>query len=184
MRIPVIVGVIGGVGAGKEAFSKSVQRHLAEKFKLVTFIVHENAKSDHSVLSEERLHDQAMESMKADVIMVNGSSFLRNEKLRSQLDLKIYLHSDSDKRLANYVKRNKGKRTLEDAMERYFTEVKPKDLATLESEKHADFLAQTDMSQGEPHGLIRQDKMNLLGLMISDLCGTKETGSSTGALDL
>lgn len=57
------------------------------------------------------------------------------------------------------VKRNKGKRTLEDAMERYFTEVKPKDLATLESEKHADFLAQTDMSQGEPHGLIRQGKL-------------------------
>ncbi|VDK60947.1 unnamed protein product [Anisakis simplex] len=148
MRMPVVVGVVGGSAAGKEAFSKAIQKHLADKFKLTTYIVHENAKSDHSVLSEERIHEQAMESITADVIMVQGSSFFHSHKLRNQLDYKVYLHSDSDKRLANYLTYTKGHQSFETAMQKYFEEVKPKDSSTLQSEEHADFKVQKADAEG------------------------------------
>ncbi|VDM36953.1 unnamed protein product [Toxocara canis] len=66
------------------------------------------------------------------------------------------------------VKRLEGKIKLEDAMERYFTEVKPNDLATLESVKYADFLAQNHMSQGQQHCLKLQHLMTKSNSIASD----------------
>ncbi|VDK71091.1 unnamed protein product [Anisakis simplex] len=128
----------------------------------------------------ERIHEQAMESITADVIMVQGSSFFHSHKLRNQLDYKVYLHSDSDKRLANYLTYTKGHQSFETAMQKYFEEVKPKDSSTLQSEEHADFKVQKADAE-EVKGFVSEE-LKLLGLIIKDLCLAKKGDGSVADL--
>ncbi|VDM50125.1 unnamed protein product [Toxocara canis] len=162
MRLPVIVGIIGGLQSGKVSFSKILQKHLANKHKLTSYILNPANKPELIHMTQEHDVEDVFESAKADVVMIAGLTLLQNEKLRSQLDFRIFLESDADQRLAEFIKRAKKgpDDDVEAIMEQYFTQVKPSYEQTLKWKDHAHFFAEPDMPD---------EKMNLLGLMIKDM---------------
>uniref|UniRef100_A0A915C3K2 Phosphoribulokinase/uridine kinase domain-containing protein n=2 Tax=Parascaris univalens TaxID=6257 RepID=A0A915C3K2_PARUN len=162
MRLPVIVGIIGGLQSGKVSFSKLLQKHLADKHKLTSYVL--NSKNNPELINVKKEHDleEVFESAKADVVMVAGVTLLQNEKLRAQLDFRIFLESDADQRLAEFIKKAKKgpDDDVEAIMEQYFTQVKPSYEQTLQWKDHAHFFAEVNMPE---------EKMGLLGLMIKDM---------------
>uniref|UniRef100_A0A914RLL7 Phosphoribulokinase/uridine kinase domain-containing protein n=1 Tax=Parascaris equorum TaxID=6256 RepID=A0A914RLL7_PAREQ len=95
--------------------------------------------------------EEVFESAKADVVMVAGVTLLQNEKLRAQLDFRIFLESDADQRLAEFIKKAKKgpDDDVEAIMEQYFTQVKPSYEQTLQWKDHAHFFAEVNMPEGE-----------------------------------
>lgn len=61
------------------------------------------------------------------VIVVEGILILTNPKIRQLLDVKIFIHADSDERLIRRLKRDMAKRgrDLEEILSRYQTTLKP-----------------------------------------------------------
>lgn len=161
MRLPVIVGIVGGIASGKNAFGRALQKHLHEKHKLTTYILNKEAKNDPNPITEEKVLDQVFECVNADVIMVNGLSLLENEKLRSSINFKIFLDAESDDRLAKFVKRLHGKENVEEIIQKYYEHVKPSSIRASKSKQHADFFAEENISA---------EKMEQLGSMLKDLC--------------
>ncbi|MFH4981447.1 hypothetical protein AB6A40_008156 [Gnathostoma spinigerum] len=102
MRFPVIIGVVGGIGSGKMAFCKALQKHLADKYKITACILNEGLQNLSVPQNDGNEINRIMESVKADVVMVKGHSFFHDEKLRSRFDFKIFLNSDDDVRLAKF----------------------------------------------------------------------------------
>uniref|UniRef100_A0A0M3IQH1 PRK domain-containing protein n=1 Tax=Ascaris lumbricoides TaxID=6252 RepID=A0A0M3IQH1_ASCLU len=84
------------------SFSKLLQKHLADKHKLTSYVL--NSKNNPELINVKKEHDleEVFESAKADVVMVAGVTLLQNEKLRAQLDFRIFLEFDADQRLAEF----------------------------------------------------------------------------------
>ncbi|MEO9891286.1 uridine kinase [Aurantibacter sp.] len=77
------------------------------------------------------------------VIIVEGILILTNAKIRKMLDIKIYVHADSDERLIRRLKRDVNERgwDLNDTLEKYQTSIKPMHLQFIEpSKEYADII--------------------------------------------
>ncbi len=79
----------------------------------------------------------------AQVIIVEGILVLAEPDLRSRLDLKVYVDTDPDLRLARRIKRDieERGRTVDSVLEQYFATVRPMHLEFVESSKrYADLI--------------------------------------------
>lgn len=91
-------------------------------------------------------HLRTVETMRIDparVVLVEGILVLCEESLRSQLDLKIFVDTDSDLRLARRLQRDMSERgrSVESVIEQYFATVRPMHLEFVEpSRRYADLI--------------------------------------------
>ena len=79
----------------------------------------------------------------APVVVVEGILVLADEHLRRLMDLKIYVDTDADLRLARRIERDIGERgrTAESVINQYLTTVRPMHLEFVEpSKRHADMI--------------------------------------------
>jgi uridine kinase len=79
----------------------------------------------------------------AQVIIIEGILVLAEPELRSELDLKIYVDTDPDLRLARRLERDieERGRTVQSVIEQYFTTVRPMHLDFVEaSKRYADLI--------------------------------------------
>lgn len=79
----------------------------------------------------------------AQVVIVEGILVLADPDLRSRLDLKVYVETDPDLRLARRIKRDieERGRTIDSILEQYFSTVRPMHLEFVESSKrYADLI--------------------------------------------
>ncbi|MFW6266152.1 MAG: uridine kinase [Halanaerobiales bacterium] len=77
------------------------------------------------------------------VVVIEGILVLADEKLRDELDIKLYVDTDADLRILRRLKRDieERDRTLESVYEQYLTTVKPMHEAFIEpSKSHADLI--------------------------------------------
>jgi uridine kinase len=79
----------------------------------------------------------------ADVIVIDGVLLLVEERIRAQLDIKVFVDTDADIRLVRRIQRdmaNRG-RPLEEILEQYLTTVQPMHLQFVEpSKRYADLI--------------------------------------------
>lgn len=79
----------------------------------------------------------------AQVMIVEGILVLADPDLRAELDLKIYVDTDADLRLARRIRRDLDERgrTLESVLDQYFATVRPMHLEFVEpSKRYADLI--------------------------------------------
>jgi uridine kinase len=91
-------------------------------------------------------HVRSMETVRiepAPVVLVEGILVLADPELRSELDLKIFVDTDPDLRLARRIERDisERKRSLESVIDQYFSTVRPMHLEFVEpSKRYADLI--------------------------------------------
>ncbi|HJU81590.1 MAG TPA: uridine kinase [Acidimicrobiia bacterium] len=91
-------------------------------------------------------HLRAVQKVRAEptpVVIVEGILVLADPDLRSHLDLKIYVDTDADLRLARRIERDIGERgrTLDSVLNQYFSTVRPMHLEFVEpSKRYADLI--------------------------------------------
>lgn len=76
------------------------------------------------------IHDRTEETRHIEptkVLLIDGILVLADERLRSLMDIRIFVDTDADIRILRRIRRdvNKRQRTLESVMEQYLTTVKP-----------------------------------------------------------
>ncbi|MBM1106709.1 uridine kinase [Aurantibacter crassamenti] len=77
------------------------------------------------------------------VLIVEGILILTNARIRKMLDIKIFVHADSDERLIRRLKRDVNERgwNLDETLEKYQTNIKPMHLQFIEpSKEYADII--------------------------------------------
>lgn len=77
------------------------------------------------------------------VLIVEGILILTNAQIRKMLDIKIYVHADSDERLIRRLKRDVNERgwNLDETLYKYQTNIKPMHLQFIEpSKEYADII--------------------------------------------
>lgn len=77
------------------------------------------------------------------VLIVEGILILTNASIRKMLDIKIFVHADSDERLIRRLKRDVNERgwNLDETLEKYQTNIKPMHLQFIEpSKEYADII--------------------------------------------
>ena len=77
------------------------------------------------------------------VLIVEGILILTNPRLRKMMDIKIFVHADSDERLIRRLKRDVNERgwNLDETLEKYQTNIKPMHLQFIEpSKEYADII--------------------------------------------
>jgi uridine kinase len=98
------------------------------------------------------------------VIILEGILVLWSEKLRAQMDIKLFVDTDADVRLLRRLKRDiedRG-RTLDSVIEQYLETVRPMHLQFVEpSKRHADVII--------PEGGRNRVALDVLGAKIGDL---------------
>jgi uridine kinase len=130
----IAIGIAGGSGSGKTTFCTKIANVLDGcKVKIIAtddYFKEEKPKVkapyngrqyddyDHptSVDSEKLESDihQLISSKKYDVIIIEGLMVLYFEKIREQLDLKLYVECHSDERLVRRLKRDKSEETFDE----------------------------------------------------------------------
>lgn len=87
--------------------------------------------------------DRVVRIEPANVVLVEGILVLADKDLRNRLDLKIYVDTDPDLRLARRLERDitERGRTVESVLEQYFATVRPMHLEFVEpSKRYADLI--------------------------------------------
>lgn len=77
------------------------------------------------------------------VLIVEGILILTNSRLRKMMDIKIFVHADSDERLIRRLKRDVNERgwNLDETLEKYQTSIKPMHIQFIEpSKEYADII--------------------------------------------
>lgn len=71
--------------------------------------------------------DKSIPTHPSKVMIVEGILILTNAKIRDMMDIKIYVHADSDERLIRRLKRDVNERgwNLNETLEKYQTNIKP-----------------------------------------------------------
>lgn len=95
--------------------------------------------------------DETVMVAPAPVVVVEGILVLAEEELRNLMDLKIYVDTDADLRLARRMERDihERSRTPESVLNQYLTTVRPMHLEFVEpSKKHADMIIPGGMRVG------------------------------------
>ncbi|MFO7612275.1 MAG: uridine kinase [Clostridia bacterium] len=96
----------------------------------------------YSFVTHTRL-DETIEVRPAKVIIIEGVLLFENPELRDVMDIKVYVDTDSDIRLARRIERdvNERGRSLKSVLEQYIGTVKPMHDRFVEpSRKHADVI--------------------------------------------
>lgn len=86
---------------------------------------------------------EAVRIQPANVVLVEGILVLADKDLRERLDLKIYVDTDPDLRLARRLERdiNERDRTVDSVLDQYFATVRPMHLEFVEpSKRYADLI--------------------------------------------
>ena len=134
-----IIGVAGGTGSGKSTLVKRLQE--AFKDDDVATLCHDYYYKAHPELTyEERTklnydHPQAFDTH---MILI-----FENKALRELMDIKVYVDTDADVRLARRILRDvcERGRTMESVINQYITTVKPMHEEFVEpSKKYADVI--------------------------------------------
>ena len=146
-----IIGVAGGTGSGKSTLVKRLQE--AFKDDDVATLCHDYYYKAHPELTyEERTklnydHPQAFDThmmvKPSKVIIVDGILIFENKALRELMDIKVYVDTDADVRLARRILRDvcERGRTMESVINQYITTVKPMHEEFVEpSKKYADVI--------------------------------------------
>ncbi|MBX3132498.1 MAG: uridine kinase [Gemmatimonadaceae bacterium] len=79
----------------------------------------------------------------ADVIVIDGILLLVDERIRSRLDIKVFVDTDADIRLIRRIRRDMARRgrPLEEILDQYLTSVQPMHLQFVEpSKRYADLI--------------------------------------------
>ncbi|MFC4097953.1 uridine kinase [Euzebyella saccharophila] len=77
------------------------------------------------------------------VLIVEGILILTNSRLRKMMDIKIFVHADSDERLIRRLKRDVNERgwNLDETLEKYQSSIKPMHIQFIEpSKEYADII--------------------------------------------
>ena len=87
--------------------------------------------------------DETVETYARKVMIVEGILIMTNPKIREMLDLKIYVHADSDERLIRRLKRDVNERgwNMNETLDKYQSTLKPMHLQFIEPTKeYADII--------------------------------------------
>ena len=87
--------------------------------------------------------DKTIPIQPSKVLIVEGILILTNASIRKMLDIKIFVHADSDERLIRRLKRDVNERgwDLDDTLEKYQENIKPMHLQFIEpSKEYADII--------------------------------------------
>ena len=150
MKVTVI-GVAGGSGSGKSTLVKRLQEAFVHDD--VATLCHDYYYKAHAELTyEERAklnydHPQAFDTdMLVDhikVIIIDGILIFENKELRDLMDIKVFVDTDADIRLARRILRdvcNRG-RSMQSVIDQYIGTVKPMHDEFVEpSKKYADVI--------------------------------------------
>lgn len=87
--------------------------------------------------------EETVETFSRKVMIVEGILILTNSSIRKMLDIKIYVHADSDERLIRRLKRDVNERgwNLDETLDKYQSTLKPMHLQFIEpSKEYADII--------------------------------------------
>ncbi|MBD1262726.1 uridine kinase [Maribacter polysiphoniae] len=87
--------------------------------------------------------DETVETYARKVMIVEGILIMTNPKIREMLDIKIYVHADSDERLIRRLKRDVNERgwNMNETLDKYQSTLKPMHLQFIEPTKeYADII--------------------------------------------
>ncbi|MDE3743593.1 uridine kinase [Maribacter polysaccharolyticus] len=87
--------------------------------------------------------EETVQTCARKVMIVEGILILTNSKIREMLDIKIYVHADSDERLIRRLKRDVNERgwNLDETLDKYQSTLKPMHLQFIEpSKEYADII--------------------------------------------
>jgi len=92
---------------------------------------------------ESNRTDKTIPISPSKVLIVEGILILTNAQIRKMLDIKIFVHADSDERLIRRLKRDVNERgwNLDETLDKYQTNIKPMHLQFIEpSKEYADII--------------------------------------------
>ena len=136
-----IIGVAGGTGSGKSTLVKRLQE--AFKDDDVATLCHDYYYKAHPELTYEERLPETVAVKPSKVIIVDGILIFENKALRELMDIKVYVDTDADVRLARRILRDvcERGRTMESVINQYITTVKPMHEEFVEpSKKYADVI--------------------------------------------
>ena len=149
---PIIIGIAGGSGSGKSTFTNRLRQYFGDD---VVVIYHDNyyrRQDDPDSLETDLLvehlkelkagktiecpvydysqHNRSSEIIKIEprpIILVEGILLLADERIRSLLDIKVYVEADADERILRRIVRDVEERgrDLKGIITQYLTTVKP-----------------------------------------------------------
>ena len=137
---PIIIGIAGGSGSGKSTFTNRLRQYFGDD---VAVIYHDNyyrrqdgipfeqrvkVNYDHpDSLETDLLVEQLKELKAGKTILVEGILLLADERIRSLLDIKVYVEADADERILRRIVRDVEERgrDLKGIITQYLTTVKP-----------------------------------------------------------
>ena len=145
---PIIIGIAGGSGSGKSTFTNRLRQYFGDD---VVVIYHDNYDHPDSLETDllvEHLkelkagktiecpvydysqHNRSSEIIKIEprpIILVEGILLLADERIRSLLDIKVYVEADADERILRRIVRDVEERgrDLKGIITQYLTTVKP-----------------------------------------------------------
>ena len=156
-----VIGVAGGTGSGKSTLVKRLQEAFKEE-EVVTLCHDYYYKAHPELTYEERTlknnvpiehpvysfvdHNRTAETVlvkPSKVIIVDGILIFENKELRDLMDIKVYVDTDADIRLARRILRDvcERGRTMQSVISQYTTTVKPMHEEFVEpSKKYADVI--------------------------------------------
>ena len=163
-----VIGVAGGTGSGKSTLVKRLQEAFKEE-EVVTLCHDYYYKAHPELTYEERTklnydHPQSFDTdvlvervrtllahvpletvlvKPSKVIIVDGILIIENKELRDLMDIKVYVDTDADIRLARRILRDvcERGRTMQSVISQYTTTVKPMHEEFVEpSKKYADVI--------------------------------------------
>lgn len=121
---------------------KSIDFELLEKHLTMLRKGHSVKQPVYSFLECNRT-DKTIPVHPTQVIIVEGILILTNTRLRNMMDIKIFVHADSDERLIRRLKRDVNERgwNLDETLEKYQTSIKPMHIQFIEpSKEYADII--------------------------------------------
>lgn len=92
---------------------------------------------------ESNRTDKTIQISPSKVLIVEGILILTNTQIRKMLDIKIFVHADSDERLIRRLKRDVNERgwNLDETLDKYQNNIKPMHLQFIEpSKEYADII--------------------------------------------
>ena len=183
---PIVIGVTGGSGSGKSSVSMKLMEIFADLS--VMMLQHDFYYKDQSHLPfEERLKTnydhplafdtdlfvadlnrllagEAIHQESKDVIIVEGILILEDPRLRDLMDIKVYVDTDDDIRLARRILRDikERGRSVESVINQYVDVVKPMHHQFIEpTKRYADIIV--------PEGGYNQVAIDLLATKIHSI---------------
>lgn len=112
-----VVGVAGGSASGKTTIVEQVRQYFGDQIEVIG---HDSYYLPHNSLETVTVHPHS-------IILLEGILVLENEKLRSLMDLKVFVDTDADERIMRRISRDtlERGRSIESVITQYRDTVKP-----------------------------------------------------------